>query len=64
MSVYTDEGYKNRKDYLVSLADDYGAPVEVVFTLAQLLGPDEDFDGLISGLEDYMDQQSENGMDE
>lgn len=58
MSVYTDEGYKNRKDYLKNLADDYGVPVDVVFTLAQLLGPDEDFDGLISGLEDYADEMA------
>ena len=52
MSVYTKKGYTNRKDYLRSLADEYCVPCEVVFPLAAMLGPDEDFDGLISALED------------
>lgn len=52
MSVYTDEGYKNRRDYLVSLSEDFGVELETVFMLAQLLGPNEDFDGLVTALED------------
>jgi hypothetical protein len=35
------------------LAEDY--PPDAVFLLAELLGPDEDFDGLISHLEDMTD---------
>lgn len=53
MSIYTEKGYKSRKDYLESLAEDFGTDLEIVLTLADLLGPDEDFDGLISMLEDY-----------
>ncbi len=51
MSTYTENGYQNRKDYLKSMADEYGIPCEVVFPLSAILGPDEDFDGLISALE-------------
>ena len=52
MSIYTDNGYDNRKHYLECMAEEYGIPVEVVFSLAQMLGPNEDFDGLINALED------------
>jgi hypothetical protein len=53
MSIYTDEGYKNRKDYLNSLADEYGIETDIVYSIASILGASEDFDGLISSLEDY-----------
>jgi hypothetical protein len=47
---YTANGYANRRDYLESLAEEY--PADIVFALADLLGPGEDFDGLITALED------------
>lgn len=50
MSVYTDNGYENRIDYLNNLASEYG---QAVYSLASILGPSEDFDGLITSLEDY-----------
>lgn len=53
MSVYQENGYTNRKDYLNSLAEDFGVPLSVVRELAGVLGPDEDFDGLVTELEDY-----------
>jgi hypothetical protein len=54
MSVYyTDNGYENREDYLRSLAEDFGIDESIVFAVADLLGPNEDFDGLITMLEDY-----------
>jgi len=52
MSIYIDEGYKNRKEYLESLAEEYGISIENVCMAADMLGPDEDFDGLITTLED------------
>lgn len=52
MSVYTENGYTNRRDYLGCLSDEYRVPREAVFALAAMLGPDEDFDGLIAALED------------
>jgi hypothetical protein len=50
-NAYTANGYTDRADYLETLCDEY--PPEVVHTLAELLGPDEDFDGLVTALEDY-----------
>ena len=55
MSVYTDNGYQSRKDYLQCLAEDMGLPRSVVFALADVLGPNEDFDGLITECEDAAD---------
>lgn len=55
MSIYTENGYKNRKEYLDSLADEFDCPPEAVYALASVLGESEDFDGLISALEDYED---------
>jgi hypothetical protein len=54
-SVYTDAGFKNRKDYLKSLADDYGVDYNTVAELAYMLGPDEDFDALVTEIEDLVD---------
>lgn len=54
MSIYQENGYKNRKDYLNNLADDFGIDRETVFFYASTLGPDEDFDGLVTSLEDLM----------
>ena len=49
---YQEKGYKNRKDYLESLAEDYNINFLTVVSLADILGPNEDFDGLINALED------------
>ena len=51
MTVYQDNGFATRCAYLESLCEEY--PSEAVYVLADLLGPSEDFDGLITGLEDY-----------
>ncbi len=53
MSIYTDEGYESRRDYLTSLADDFGIEEEIVFSIAGMLGSSEDFDGLITSLKDF-----------
>jgi hypothetical protein len=52
-NVYTMNCYKNRRDYLENLASDMGLDRELVFSLASILGSGEDFDGLVSSLEDY-----------
>jgi len=50
---YLDHGYADREDYLSCIAEDYGLDLEeVVRPIADLLGPTEDFDGLVSMLED------------
>ena len=52
-NIYKANGYEDREDYLSCLAEDYGLSLEeVVRPLAKLLGPSEDFDGLVSALED------------
>ena len=51
-NVYQRNGYKHRQDYLESLADDYEIDLETVLALAEVLGPSEDFDGLVSAIED------------
>ena len=52
MTIYEQEGYTSRKDYLINLSEEFGVSTGQVFMLAGLLGQDEDFDGLISMLED------------
>jgi hypothetical protein len=51
MNVYEANGFKNRKDYLESLCQEYDRLI--VYTLAEVLGESEDFDGLVTSLEDY-----------
>ncbi len=53
MSIYTENGYKDRADYLQALAEDFEVDIEVVITLSSLLGSGEDFDGLVTSLEDF-----------
>lgn len=43
---------KERVMYLRELADEYGVPENIVFALAEVLGPSEDRDGLVTELED------------
>ena len=52
MSVYVENGYANRKEYLQSLSENYGVDMDTVLALANLLGKSEDFDGLVTALED------------
>jgi glycosidase len=52
MSAYTDNGFRSRKHYLQDLADTHGVPYDVVRTVADMLGSDEDFDGLVNEVQD------------
>lgn len=53
-NAYTTNGYKNRRDYLECLCEEYDR--SAVYALADILGESEDFDGLITSLEDYADE--------
>lgn len=53
MNVYIQNGHKSRRHYLESLAEENGVPFETVFALASILGPTEDFDGLVTAIEDH-----------
>lgn len=50
-AVYRRAGYLDRFAYLLWTSSDYGVPLVRVLALANELGPDEDFDGLINALE-------------
>lgn len=52
MNIYQENGFNNRKEYLISLAEDFGLEKSIVFSIASMLGETEDFDGLINSLED------------
>lgn len=41
-----------RQKYLEELADEFEVDIETVFALADILGPNEDYDGLVTSLED------------
>jgi hypothetical protein len=48
---YQLNGFADRKEYLESLCEEY--PRDTVYALASILGSSEDFDGLVTSLEDY-----------
>ena len=51
-SIYQNHGWASRAEYLQDLADNYNIDIEVVQAVADLLGPSEDFDGLVNALDD------------
>ena len=51
-NIYQQNGYADRNDYMTCLAEDYEVSIEDVYSLAEMLGENEDFDGLVSALED------------
>lgn len=61
MNIYKQNGYKDRNGYLQCLADDYDLSSETVWALAELLGPSEDFDGLVNACEDQAELEWDNG---
>jgi hypothetical protein len=52
MSIYQENGFNSRKEYLLSLAEEFALDDETVLMMAHMLGPDEDFDGLVTILAD------------
>lgn len=53
MTIYTENGFADRNAYLDNLREDYG---ELVDALITVLPASEDFDGLITALEDMEDE--------
>lgn len=51
-NVYKQNGYKDRDDYLETLAKEHDVPKMALYMLADMLGPSEDFDGLLDAIED------------
>ena len=52
-NIYKEYGFENRQAYLQSLAEDYNLDITTVTMFANFLGKGEDFDGLITMLEDH-----------
>ena len=52
---YKKAGYETREDYLNDLAVRYNVNPIIVSGLAGILGDEEDFDGLVSAIEDMRD---------
>lgn len=44
---------RNNINYLRELSEDYNVPIDTVVMLADMLGENELYDGLINELEDY-----------
>lgn len=52
LAIYLDNGYASRSHYLECLSEDYNVSLDTVEALADLYGPAEDFDGLVTALQD------------
>ncbi len=52
LARYQEEGADDRIDYFLNFYFHYGISVEQTIMLADLLGPEEDFDGLVTTIED------------
>jgi hypothetical protein len=46
-----------REEYLKMLSDEYDIDEETVNFIADILGETEDFDGLVTALEDYQEDE-------
>jgi hypothetical protein len=52
LESYLEYGVENRAEYLQMLSEDYDVDLDIVHAMADVLGPMEDFDGLVTSLED------------
>lgn len=52
LGIYRDAGWDDRFDYIEQLAERHGVGIRTVIEMADMLGPEEDFDGLACAVED------------
>lgn len=52
---YREDGCNSRVEYLEGLAENEGLELSDILELVDLMGPEEDFDGLVTSLEDHGD---------
>lgn len=43
-----------RMEHFKELAEEYGVPLQLIVLAAQMLGPSEDYDGLVTTVEDWV----------
>ena len=51
-TVYQSQGFESSREYYSYLAEENDVPLNTVLMLADVLGPNEDFAGLVSAVED------------
>lgn len=51
-TVYIRNGYNDRGDYLEQMAEQHGVALDTVIMVSDVLGSNEDFDGLVTTLQD------------
>ena len=56
--VYKENGFEDRNHYLHYLSDIHDCPFWMVESMAETLGPGEDFDGLVVCVEDWVYENS------
>ena len=56
-SPYVQRGYADRDDYLQGMAQEMDVPLGTVRQIAEVLGDNEDFDGLVGELEQWLDAE-------
>ena len=52
LDPYVSNGFKDRAEYLQHLSDEYMVPLDTVESIAETLGENEDFDGLVTAVQD------------
>lgn len=53
LNIWRENGYDSRRDYFESLAEEHDVSYDFVLSLANTLGPNEDFDALVTAVEDF-----------
>jgi hypothetical protein len=53
---YREEGCDSRYEYLCGLAENVGVGIREILSIVDMMGPDEDFDGTKTFIEDHADQ--------
>jgi len=53
-NIYEEYGCKNRQEYLEQVADNSGVDMFFVQAAADMLGPNEDFDGLVTTINEVI----------
>lgn len=57
-NIYMRNGYTNREAYVLEMADEYDVSADGVRALINLLGDEEAFDGVVSGMDELMEMES------
>lgn len=57
-TIYTQLGYIDRYHYFTTLAENFGIEVMKILLVAEKLGPEQDFDGLLNWVSKEADKCS------